>query len=376
MIDLPSPEQLFAPGADAALLQMPPKALVAQTEAALEERDLFCRAAKSGLYRRKWKAAGVRPERLRGRDGLRHLPFLDGGDLVALGATGRSLRRGLLARPRTWIASRGTAGAKKWLPLTLGDVAHWFRRVRRVNELLAERDRPPPTRILAINEPMPRASNALPYLWERADYLAGDERFEFVIAAMEMLPRNHWDRFAVQKDPHWLLASVGDARRLAETLGNPAAALPSLRRGVFWGGALDGLDRARAELAAAYGLEETFALYLSAECREMYVECPAHAGLHLWLDGAIHEVLPDGADGALFVDQAPPGVEGEYLLTTLGQALPLLRYRTGDRIRVESTAPCSCGLAHPRVHFLGRYDTSPGNAKNGPEAGRAEVGRS
>jgi phenylacetate-CoA ligase len=71
------------------------------------------------------------------------------------------------------------------------------------------------------------------------------------------------------------------------------------------------------------------------------------------MDGAIHEILLDSEE-ALFVDQAPPGTEGEYVVTTFGEALPLVRYRTGDRIRVVDTAPCPCGITHPRVTFPGR----------------------
>jgi len=53
------------------------------------------------------------------------------------------------------------------------------------------------------------------------------------------------------------------------------------------------------------------------------------------------------------VDQAPTGTEGEYVVTTFAEALPLIRYRTGDRIRVLDTAPCACGITHPRVLFIG-----------------------
>ena len=358
-----APDALFASPADDPLLRLPLADLVSQTEERLDQGDLFRRAARSSFYRQRWRAAGIRPEQLQGRAGLRRLPFVDGADLIALADSGNGFRKALLTRPRIWVTSRGTTGPKKWLPLTLADTAHWFARVRRVSEMLGvEPDVPAPTLILAINEPMPRVRNAVPYLWERADYLTGGQRLEFIIAAMQMLPHNHWDRFVVQKQPQWLMASVDDARRLAQELEMEASqALPGLRRGIFWGQPLDGPAGARAELETTYGLPETFSLYLSAECREMYAECPAHAGLHLWMDGAIHEIIPDGHAPAgheptetLFVDQASPGTEGEYVVTTFAEALPLIRYRTGDRIRVLDTAPCVCGITHPRVLFTGR----------------------
>jgi phenylacetate-coenzyme A ligase PaaK-like adenylate-forming protein len=44
------------------------------------------------------------------------------------------------------------------------------------------------------------------------------------------------------------------------------------------------------------------------------------------------------------------------VLTTFGQALPLVRYRTGDRIRLVSKAPCLCWRTHPRIQILGKLN--------------------
>lgn len=355
-----------------AALSMSLDELVARTDGDLAQRDLFRQAARSALYASRWKAAGVRPDGLRGRAGLRGLPFIDGRDLIAMTETAAGLRKALLTRPRVWVTSRGTAsggvasatvasGGKKWLPLTLKDTAHWFSRAQRVLELLPGYDDGATATALMMNEPMPSVSNALPYLWERADYLSGRRRFEFVIAATSMLWRNHWDRFALKKQPEWLAGSAADARCLAQEMGaNVSHLMKAPSRGLFWGEPLDGAGGSdtRQELHRLYGLSESFAIYLSAECRELYAECPAHDGLHLWMDGVVHEILPDGTgQGALFIDQAPAGTEGEYVVTTLDEALPLVRYRTGDRIRVAGTGPCACGITHPRVHFVGRVET-------------------
>jgi phenylacetate-coenzyme A ligase PaaK-like adenylate-forming protein len=363
----------FVPHAGQAALYLSLEELAHKTDQELEERNFYQQAARSGLYGPRWQAAGLKPRLLRGRESLRLLPSIDGDDLIAMAASGPSLDSALLTRPRIWVTSRGTPSKiRKWLPLTLDDTAHWFRRAQRVLELLAgDGDAATSTVFLVINEALPRVTNALPYLWERADYLAGPRRFEFIIAATSMLWRNHWDRFALQKQPGWLASSVADARLLGDEMGDSTRRLMEKpRRALFWGEPLDTMEGVtealtrgvRADLHEMYGLEESFSVYFSAECREIYAECPAHAGLHLWMDGAIHEILPEGTgapDGseALFVDQAPAGTEGEYVVTTLGEALPLVRYRTGDRIRVVGTEPCACGITHPRVRFLGRMST-------------------
>ena len=291
--------------ADGTVLSASLGELVAATDRYLDERELYQQAARSALYGPRWRTAGVKADQLHGREALRRLPLINGDDLIAMAATQASLRKALLTRPRVWVTSRGAPSrAKKWLPLTLADTAHWFARAQRVLKLVTENDaQQDPALFLAMNEPMPHVSNALPYLWERADYLVGSRRIEFLIAATSMIWRNHWDRFALQKQPGWLAGSVADARFLARELADDAGRLmrrPS--RGIFWGEPLDAApdasetiaNGARAELQETFGLLETFSVYLSAECREMYAECPAHDGLHLWMDHAIHEILPNG----------------------------------------------------------------------------------
>ena len=79
------------------------------------------------------------------------------------------------------------------------------------------------------------------------------------------------------------------------------------------------------------------------------VECAAHAGLHLREADLLFEVV-DPLSGA----PLPPGREGEVVFTTLTrEAMPLIRYRTGD-LGSFVAGPCPCGsrlrlLAHVRV---------------------------
>jgi phenylacetate-CoA ligase len=54
----------------------------------------------------------------------------------------------------------------------------------------------------------------------------------------------------------------------------------------------------------------------------------------------------------------PDGEEGELVLTTFGEALPLIRYRFGDLIEVVTTEPCKCGITHPRIKVPRRADLS------------------
>lgn len=80
------------------------------------------------------------------------------------------------------------------------------------------------------------------------------------------------------------------------------------------------------------------------------LECPSHDGYHLRaMDIFVEIVSPD--DGHLL----PVNAVGEIVITTLDrEAMPLIRYRTGDMSSLLSE-PCTCGSPLPRLGpILGR----------------------
>jgi phenylacetate-CoA ligase len=95
-----------------------------------------------------------------------------------------------------------------------------------------------------------------------------------------------------------------------------------------------------------YGLSEMCGPGVATECLTV------RAGLHVNEDHFIVEVI-DPADGS----RLTPGAEGELVFTTLTkEALPLIRYRTGDLGAVSQEA-CPCGRTTARLTRLsGRRD--------------------
>ena len=95
-----------------------------------------------------------------------------------------------------------------------------------------------------------------------------------------------------------------------------------------------------------YGLSEIIGPGVSAECIEV------RRGMHIQEDHFLAEVI-DPATGT----PLPAGQQGELVLTTLTrEALPLLRYRTGDLSSLDF-APCDCGRTHARMSAVhGRLD--------------------
>lgn len=80
------------------------------------------------------------------------------------------------------------------------------------------------------------------------------------------------------------------------------------------------------------------------------ITCPAHAGMHLREHCVIAEIVD--AQGKTL----PHGEWGELVITTVGmEALPLIRYRTGDLTRILP-GPCSCGSETIRLDRIRRRD--------------------
>ena len=82
-------------------------------------------------------------------------------------------------------------------------------------------------------------------------------------------------------------------------------------------------------------------------------ECPMRNGLHIWEDNYIVEVV-DPETGEPVAD----GEEGEIVYTSLNrEAMPLIRYRSGEVSAVVSRERCECGIEHMTIKRIrGRTD--------------------
>ncbi|MCZ6676701.1 MAG: phenylacetate--CoA ligase [Candidatus Poribacteria bacterium] len=109
----------------------------------------------------------------------------------------------------------------------------------------------------------------------------------------------------------------------------------------------------RSEIEGRMGIE-AFDVYGLSEVIGPGVagECHAHAGLHIFEDHFLAEII-DPDTGARLPDDS----EGELVLTTLTKTgMPVIRYRTRDCVRL-SRKPCACGRALARMSkVLGRTD--------------------
>jgi phenylacetate-CoA ligase len=94
----------------------------------------------------------------------------------------------------------------------------------------------------------------------------------------------------------------------------------------------------------SYGLSELFGPGVA-------FECPERDGLHIWHDAFLVEII-DPRTG----EQVADGERGEMVVTPLvKEAMPLLRYRTGD-ITMKMEDGCLCRRGQKIARITGRSD--------------------
>jgi phenylacetate-coenzyme A ligase PaaK-like adenylate-forming protein len=152
--------------------------------------------------------------------------------------------------------------------------------------------------------------------------------------------------------PDILTCTPSYALRLGEALAAAESPGHSLKAGLFgaepWTDALRARIEELLDLRALdiYGLSEVIGPGVAAECAE------AADGLHVNEDHFLVEAV-DPVSG----EPVPDGTPGELVFTTVTkQALPLLRYRSGD-IASLNREPCRCGRTLARMSkVIGRRD--------------------
>ena len=142
-------------------------------------------------------------------------------------------------------------------------------------------------------------------------------------------------------------------RVLEELMRSENKSLPKMRIGVF--GAETFSDSMRDTLREGlkldpfniYGMTETGGVGTLGQ------DCPEHSGIHVWEDHYIIEVLHRETK-----QPVKDGEYGELYVTSLTrQAVPVIRFRTGDITKIVSRGKCACGRTHVRIAPIsGRVD--------------------
>jgi phenylacetate-CoA ligase len=328
---------------DRALETLAPEALRAHQWSRLQT---LVRAAlpANRFLAEKWRAAGIsRPDDLRGWDDFHRLPFTLKGELMADQAVhppfGRNLSYPLDRFVRVHQTSGTTGPPLRWLDTQ----ASWDWWLRCWGFVLAGAGLGPGDRIF-----FPFSFGLFVGFWagfEGARALGalaipgGGQDTAQRLAAIETLgatalcctPSYALHLAQAAREREMDLARLGI--RATVHAGEPGAGIPTVRARIEEAWGARAYDHAGMTEMGAYGFE-----------------CAAQSGLHVNESEFIVEVV-DPATGA-------PATAGELVLSNLGRlGSPVLRYRTGDRVRVAAS-PCACGRTFLRLEggILGRVD--------------------
>ena len=141
--------------------------------------------------------------------------------------------------------------------------------------------------------------------------------------------------------------------RIMEVMEDMGVELPSLKVGIF--GAETFSDKMREKIESGLGIK-AFDIYGMTETGGVGttgMDCEAHEGIHVWEDQYIIEIVNPETGEIL-----PDGEIGEVVFTSLNRnAIPIIRFKTGDISKIVSREKCSCGRTHTRIaRIQGRRD--------------------
>jgi phenylacetate-CoA ligase len=305
-------------------------------------QDLVRRVAKQvPFYRLAFDRAGVRPDQIRRLDDIRRLPFTRKSDLRD------HYPFGLFAVPVDQVArihaSSGTTGKPTVVGYTRSDLDVWAEVCARC--LAASGARPGDVFHNAYGYGLFTGGLGMHYGAERLGLVVvpvgGGNTERQVMLLQDFQPR------VIACTPSYLL-TLGEA---AHSRGIDPQTL-SIRYAVLgaepWTNAMRRQIEQMLPVRAVniYGLSEVIGPGVSNECIE------AQNGSHIFEDHFLVEVIDPETE-----EPVPPGSPGELTFTTLTkEALPVLRYRTGD-LAILDPAPCPCGRTHVRMSLvIGRTD--------------------
>ncbi len=294
----------------------------------------------SNVYRSKFREAKIDPLEIRSLDDLRKLPFTVKKDFRDNYPTG------MFCVPTNQIirfhASSGTTGKRVIVGYTRNDIAEWSTSLARgVTSLGIGR-----SDVIQVSYGYGLFTGGL-----GVHYGA-----EMVGATILPTGTGGTDRqIELMRDLGTTVIACTPSyfmhiAEVARNMGVDFKKDTKLRAGLF--GAEPWSDDMRRRIEESTGVK-AYDIYGTSELNgPLFMECKYQNGIHVWADQYILEVINPETGEVL-----EEGERGELVVTTLTkEALPLIRYRTGDITYLE-LEECKCGRTHPRIMRIhGRVD--------------------
>ncbi|MFX0097882.1 MAG: phenylacetate--CoA ligase family protein, partial [Candidatus Hodarchaeota archaeon] len=346
------------------------------------------KASKSALYSDKWKKYNLKAGSLAGFEGLSKIPYTSADDLRKVWEEKPIDEIILTKNVGIWHCTSGSMGTKKWMPWTYAD---YTMSQKEIGKMLLEGGLRPDDIVMAIVLPAPFISGALPYRILESTGSIGSPVEQIV-----MSPDYVEDGFPLllKRQPTVFLCTPMLALRMAEEIAKntprilarlakekksmklkfasfitkiksikPKRVFKRLRNGYF---TTEALAPYRKAVEQQYDLE-AFDIYGFTEGYGGAFECQEHDGLHFPSLHVILEIIPQNElekenrdpeyiPESVLLSEAREGLIGELVATDFKEALPLVRYRVRDLVKVVSVDGCACGRFYPRMDVLGRTD--------------------
>ncbi|UHQ95061.1 phenylacetate--CoA ligase family protein [Haloterrigena alkaliphila] len=310
-------------------------------------------ATESGFYRDRFNEWEIDPADIDSLEALRDVPFTTKDDERACQEDtdaerplGDHQAAPTEALNRT-ISSSGTTGKPTYFGLTDADRRKWNEVLQRC--FYTAGIRPEDTVIFGVGQTMvpggtpyfegltelgcnvvPAGGGTTDRLLSAITDLSGDVLFT-TTSHLRYLSENAPELLGHDVDELPLTKLIGG--------GGPGIANPEIRREL-------------AEEWNATTVREIMGLGDVIAC--LWAECDQEDGMHYHGQGHVHVELIDPETGK--VTPFEEGTEGELVYTPLQrEATPLLRFRSGDVVRVTGTE-CPCGRTSPKIQCIGRTD--------------------
>lgn len=296
---------------------------------------------RNPFFRERMAAAGIRePGDFNGLAGLEHLPFLTKDDFR------KEYPLGMSCVPGNEIAemhmSSGSTGIPVVMPYTVNDLAQWSECMARCYVMAGVEKGD----VCQITPGFGLFNGGF-------GCYHGARRAGLFVLPCGAGNTARQIRLAKDFKTRIITGVVSYAVRIIELLNMGKTSLPDLKIGIF--GAETFSPAMKEYVQNGLGIEvfDIYGMTESGGIGTLGMDCPGHSGIHPWEDQYIIEIV-DPQTGRVL----PDGETGEIVVTSLTrEALPVIRFRTGDLSRIVSREKCECGRTHLRLEAIqGRID--------------------
>ncbi len=327
---------MFSPAAET----MPREQILAHQNRLLQ--DMVCRTwSQSDFHRKRLAQAGLQtPEDFRGLEDLQKLPTSSKNDFrntypLGMCCVDRSLIREM-------HMSSGSTGSAVVMPYTETDLEQWAECMARCFVMAGAK----------AGDPIQITPSFGLFNGGFGMYHGARKAGLFVIPTGS---GNTERQIRLAKDfgTKIIGSVVSYAIRIIEMMQEMNVELPQLKIGVFGAESFSESMKRRIESRLGIQAFDIYGMTETGGIGTLGMDCEAHRGIHVWEDHYIVEVI-DPMTGNV----VPDGQEGELVVTSLTrQALPVIRFRTGDLTKIVSREQCDCGRTHVRIaSIMGRTD--------------------